>query len=401
MSQTPRLQVPPGIRQHLSYAKCARAAPRMLVLSGQYWVDEACVAAAHTLEWPVHAVPVQMAGAAGRDHLAGLLQALIDFRPDFVLSVNLSGMDEAGLLAGLFEDLHLPHAVWFVDNPRTIAIGGSAYGGACAAAFSWERAYLPWLRAHGFAHAAWLPLAADPTLFNRTVPADATRPPSFVGNSMTAYAARERAALEARDAGLLTRVEAALDAGRVTRQAFARGLDAWLDTPPADAHDRRHAELYAFVEATRRLRAVWAQTLAEAGVRLHGDAEWAGVVGAAAAQPLPYRAGLAAHYGATAVNLNTTSVQMAGAVNQRVFDVPASGGCLLTDAQTDVALLLGDGACAVYGSTEDAAEQVARLQADLPRRAALAECGRARVLAEDTYAHRLRQLYAHLQAWFA
>ena len=49
-----------------------------------------------------------------------------------------------------------------------------------------------------------------------------------------------------------------------------------------------------------------------------------------------YRSEIAQWYRRIKINLNITSCQMPTALNQRVFDVPACGGFILNDNQTDL-----------------------------------------------------------------
>ncbi len=70
-------------------------------------------------------------------------------------------------------------------------------------------------------------------------------------------------------------------------------------------------------------------------------------------------------YGHSKINFNCTSKQMKGAVNQRIFDVPATGAFVLTDW---------------------------REQMDDRERRNMAQKARKRVLACHTWSQRLKQL---------
>lgn len=378
-----------------------RGVPRVLVLENEYWLDSACVRAAGALGWAVQSVPVRMEGAMPRELVAGFLGALGEFRPDFVLSINLSGMDTQGLFAGLFHDLQVPYAAWFVDDPRTILMGSRAYASDWAVAFTWEAAYADYLRACGFSSAHVLPLGVDDTIFHGEPVAQPPLPPSFVGNSMVEFADREWAWMRERPA-LCACVEEAFATNRVTRANFGAGMETVLG--PLDrfsADDIRHMELLCFVEGTRRLRHGLARAAAPLGARMHGDPGWAAVT-QHSAPPVHYFDQLAAHYQATPVNLNTTSVQMASAVNQRVFDCPASGGFLLTDAQASLRGLFDvEREVAIYHSLEECAELLQQYLAAPVLRREMVQRARARILAEHTYRHRMDAMRAIISAQYA
>ncbi|MFP4500096.1 MAG: glycosyltransferase [Candidatus Hydrogenedentota bacterium] len=397
-----RLKVSDRLKAIMGYRKFAGAVPRMLVLQGRYWLDEACVRAANSLGWQVAEAPICMEGALPRADISRLFYTLAEFRPDFVLSVNLSGMDEDGVFARFFEDLALPCVTWFVDDPRTIMMGRTCYTHPYAVAFTWDAAYTDYLHACGFMAVHTLPLAADPALFN--APPSAANadhlPPAFVGNSMREPAAREWAWIAARPA-VAQSVRDAFAAGRVDRRRFGEGLAAMLGadaTAGFDAHERRHAEIYCFVEGTRRRRHALLAGLADVNVLARGDAGWREVT-PHTGPPVNYTHELPDFYRDCAVNLNTTSIQMPHTVNQRVFDCPAAGGFLLTDNQADLAALFDmEREVATFHDLADCREKLAHYLAEPGLRREMAARARARVLGEHTYAHRLQQIAGLLRA---
>lgn len=389
----PRLNIGALLRSQMEYDKLRGPAPRVLVLESKYWIDQACLHAGARMGWEMARAPVANVGAMPREMLGTLLELLPAFRPDFALTVNLGGMDEQGILAEIFETLGVPLVTWFVDDPRTVLMGRTVYASPLSIALTWERAYVPYLQACGFPRVLPLPLAADLTWFNG-VPADSWHDsPSFVGNSMAAFSRREWDWIAGRPALAMAVVDA-LESGRVTRESFAGDIRELLG-PAADTFDPdevRQAELYFFIEATRRMRAEAVSTLAPLGLVALGDEGWQAVT------PhhgpfVHYEQELAAHYRNCPVNLNLTSIQMATAVNQRVFDCPAAGGFLLTDAQQDIASLFDSGSEMVCFSTLDECEALmGHYLAHPEERKALVDRARARVLAEHTYEHRLRAI---------
>jgi len=348
-----------------------------------------------------------MVGHYSREGLVSLIQRLVDFRPDFVLTANLSGLDTRGILAALFRDLRIPVVAWFVDDPRTILMNSDMMSFPEAVAFTWDASYLPYLRERGFGLTAWLPLAADLTLFNHE-PADSwTLPPSFVANSMTGQAEEMLNRLRAKDPPTAARLDRAFQQGRVTRERFALGVDAILDdgmTPlPQDPELRRAVEMAAFVEGTRRLRADLAQNLQPAGLHVRGDANWARYLPPERCGPyVNYEADLPAFYRDCPVNLNATSIQMPRALNQRVFECPAAGGFLLTDAQPDLFELFDpETEMACWHTPEECADLLNYYLSRPAERISMIHRARERVLRQHTYQHRLLEMIARLRRYFA
>jgi spore maturation protein CgeB len=345
--------------------------------------------------WEMARAPVANVGAMPREMLGALLEMLPAFRPDFALTVNLGGMDEQGILAEIFDTLGVPLVTWFVDDPRTVLMGRTVYATPLSIALTWERAYIPYLQSCGFPCVLPLPLAADLTWFNGT-PVDSWQTaPSFVGNSMAEFSRREWDWIAGRPALALAVVDA-LESGRVTRESFAGDIRVLLG-PAADTFDAdevRQAELYFFIEATRRMRAEAVSSLAPLGLVALGDDGWRDVT-PHHSPFVHYEQELAAHYRTCPVNLNLTSIQMATAVNQRVFDCPAAGGFLLTDAQQDLATLFEPGSeSACFSTLTECADLLAHYLEHPEERIALVQRARARILAEHTYEHRLHAITA-------
>ncbi len=387
-----RLKITEGMRALMDYPKMAGPVPRMMVLESRYWLDSACMNAARAMGWELAHAPVAREGAMPREMIAAFLQTLLEFRPDFVLSINLSGMDEGGLFAGLFADLRVPYVTWFVDDPRTILMDRAIYASDYAIALTWEAAYTEYLARTGFAETHVMPLAVDLSLFNAE-PVDACElPPSFVGNSMIDFSGREGEKVKNNPA-LNAAVMEAFEAGRVTRGNFGQGVGEILnDVTPFDAEERRAAELYFFIEGTRRLRHEIVSGLAPEGVVARGDDAWQQVTPLFGPE-VNYRTELPHHYRLTEVNLNITSIQMASAVNQRVFDCPAAGGFLLTDAQSSLETLFdADREVVRYHSLEECVDLLRFYRAHPAARVEITHRARTRILNEHTYAHRLERI---------
>ncbi|MBI1317726.1 MAG: glycosyltransferase [Candidatus Hydrogenedens sp.] len=398
----PRLQVSERLQAMMTYPKFAGESPRILILESRYWLDDACMHACDRMGWSYARVGINAEGVMPREQLGELLMAVTEFRPDFIFTVNAAGMDEDGMLAALFADLHIPMVTWYVDDPRTILLGRDCYGSAYSIAVTWDEAYEDYLRARGYADAWTLPLAADTTVFDAEPAQDSPLPPAFVANSMEHFVARERAWL-AEHPPVLAAIDAAFGAGRVHRDTFGAGLGAMAGEGAMeswDEHERRHAELYCFIEGTRRLRRALVEHLAPHGMVVRGDEAWGTITGNWGPY-INYEQDMPAFYRQCAVNVNSTSIQMPNAVNQRVLDCPAAGGFLLTDNQPALRRMFDvDTETVVYSTLEEAAEKMQYYQTHPQARLEIVRRARARVLGEHTYEHRLRDLTARLKAFF-
>lgn len=398
----PRLQISEGLRKLLDYPRFAGPA-RMLVLETGYFFDQSWLHAGEKLGWAVASVPSAMVGSVTREQIAQLFRTIAEFKPDFILTSNYAGMDIAGMFARFFEDARVPYVSWFTDTPRMILFGREMHVSDYSVAATWERAYIPYFESLGFRHIHFMPHATDPALFHGAPATQFDRDLAFVGASMTSET-QEALDKHAHLPNVIRAAMEALDTGRVTRENYANGMAAIFDAAlieKLDASERRNLELLVNYEATRRQREALARALAPLGLEARGDAGWkrhlknvGGNVG--------YFDALAPFYHGTKVNLNSTSVQMRWAVNQRVFDCPAAGGFLLTDDQEDLAAFLEPGVeSATYGSIEELRDKARHFLAHDAERTSIVERAQRRITAHHTHAHRLQALEAFLKERYA
>ncbi len=389
-------------------------APRLLLLTSAYFLLGELRAACQRLNVP-HLLLDFASRSVDRDHFVRTIrEAVASFKPDAIVTVNHLGVDHEGVLYALAGELRLPLVSWFVDNPEFILPLYPAPDPQNTLILTWDADSLEAVRACGFTNVFWLPLGADPKRF---CPGREGRPEwrarvSFVGNSMVQKTASR---LKAADPGPdLMAAFAAL--AKTFGESGGRSIPALLA-----AH---RPELLPQFEALPLLRRtayatalVWLSTLEYRlgcvdkilpfAPLIVGDSGWDQLLagyppeGFRLHRELSYYDELPGFYPASEVNFNCTSLQMKGAVNQRVFDVPAAGAFLLTDHRRQIEHLFEpDTEIALYRSQEEIAPLLERFLADPEARERLATAGRARVLAGHTYEHRLSALMAAIHQSF-
>ncbi len=393
------------LAQALGYRKFpAGRSPRLLLMEADYYVVADVADAALELGWEVHTLPLVASGQGDADFLQRLLRTLVDVKPDFLLSINGFGFDEDGTLAGLLEDLDLPLAIWFVDHPLMILGGAPGNARSNAQVFCLERTALPWLADFGFEEPRYLPTAANPNVFRSGGPKAAIAGglearAVFVGGSWWPRA-RTRP-----DAATLQRARV------LASDPSAQGAAFLTETLPAlAAEEARRGERssvragsVALAEASLRARGELLQALLPLGPVVHGDEHWAELVpGLAPRRSVDPRTELPAIFATSGVNLNVTAAQLPTGVNQRVWEVPAAGGFLLTDARDDVLLHFDEGtSCVCWRTPEEARELTERWLSDPAGRARIAAAAQARVDAEHRTHHRLLTIERRMRARFA
>lgn len=398
------------------YAKFKEAGPRILLLTSKYFLIGEIRAACDRLGLPHFLLRVPEDEVGCDEFIESLLCAVLEFRPDFIFTINHLGIDREGVLTDLLEKLRLPLASWFVDNPHLILDFYSRLVSPWTAIFTWDADNLESLRDMGFEHVDYLPLGTDASRFLPPaekpdfpgLPGGWDRRVAFVGNSMLEKVARcrRRCVLPrelSRDFREIAAGFAEDDERSVREYLRARHpekLRAFDSLPSAEAR-LDYATMLTW-EATRQYRLSCIRGIMPFSPLIVGDKGWKRLLSGAPPwhyhAELNYYADLPRLYPCAAINFNCTSKQMKGAVNQRVFDVPATESFLLTDYREQMEKLFEPGREIICYHSPEEAEALAREYLARPeKRRAVARAARRRILAEHDYEHRVLALAARMR----
>jgi spore maturation protein CgeB len=244
---------------------------------------------------------------------------------------------------------------------------------------------------------------------NFTAPAQWKASVSFVGNSMVyKVAQRMKVAKPSKPLLLAYKQIAAGFAAHPERSVNAYLAAHHSKLMPAyeqlDSMERRLAfETMITWEATRQYRASCLQPILEFNPLLVGDKGWRltfpeAPSGVRLHAELSYYADLPFFYPLSDINFNCTSAQMKGAVNQRIFDVPAAGAFVLTDWREQMDDLFEPGKEVIFYRTPEEIPDLLNYYLARPEeRQRIAAAARKRVLAEHTYAHRLQTIITRMR----
>lgn len=397
------------------YPKFRQWPPRMLLVTSKYFLMGEITAACERLGAPFRLLDLGAKEVGRAEFVEDLLTAVLEFRPDFVFTVNHLGVDREGVLTDLLARLELPLASWFVDNPHLILYVYDRLSSPWTAIFTWDADNIASLRELGFPHVRHMPLGTDAHRFRPGQPGRGAwrARVSFVGNSMVTKVEKRLEAAAPPPA--LARAVCDIAAG--FKESEERSVRAYLEHShpeflPAfaelDTIERRLAfEALITWEATRQYRlSCVVQTLPFAPL-IVGDPSWKQLLpGEGRAwrwhHELSYYDDLPGFYPCSEVNFNCTSKQMKGAVNQRVFDVPAAGAFLVTDHREQIEELFTVGEEVVCYSEPGEAGELIRYHLARPEaRARVVEAARRRILRDHTYDVRLTRLFTEMRAIFA
>ena len=406
-----------NIWDKMRYARFTGETPRILFLTSKYFLTGEITAACKRLNIPFHALTI----SDGEIHLEGFVESLLEtitsFRPDFVFTINHLGVDREGVLVDLLERINLPLASWFVDNPLLILAVYEKLVSPMTSIFTWDYDNIPSLRELGFSHVEYLSLGTDTARFTPPKASFVPRPEwvadvSFVGNSMLHKVSSRLGRLNLPRALVesLTTVGAAFDASEersvatFLEQSFPELYTVYAGMDNTEEQLGYQAALTW--EATRQYRLNCVTATFPFEPLIVGDTGWEELIPSTVRWrkhgELAYYDQLPLFYPCSAINFNCTSKQMKGAVNQRVFDVPAAGAFLLTDYREQVDRLFEPGKEIICYHSPEEAEDLIRYYLRKPHeRQKIIDAAYARVVRDHSYDNRLNHLIAQMTKNYA
>lgn len=339
-----------------------------------------------------------------------LAKGILEFQPDFVLTINGAGLDNERLLSHFCASLEIPLVIWYVDEPFLIPEWGQRFSPHATIAFTFDRFYERKLRNWGIEWVFTLPLGTN-------------------AERMLGYATPKR-----RDSRYVNRISfvGALEYSKIQYllknitnmwETIPPAMPAVLDkaiveyqlSPKADPEEviaacaKRLGLQYAFPngivkqmilsfidrEASFRLRQRTVEGLKPFGIAVYGEPLWRDIVGPKWYKGAIdyYSAQIAKVYNGTRINLNISKYQLKTTVNQRVFDCALCGGFLITDFKEEIEALFQIGkSIVVFRDLEDLKAKIAFYLENSDKGDDITECAREVILSTHTYNHRLRQM---------
>jgi len=394
-----------NLREHFNYAKFAKKPYKVLVINTGYFLlkefSSAMVEKGHKVRsvkfyenLPLNPFFKSDEQFAREGFLEDFLQSAIDFQPDFVFTVNMLGFDAGGTLLGLLEQLSLPLLNWFVDTPFGILGDDVSVDYSNILSLCWERNFIEPFRARFSKHRIeYMPYATALTGREKLSNPYFANQISFVGSSMHYGVAtwREKAAISP-----------------ILEKEFTLYMQDSLYSLPQVLDDffreyrveDRLQQTFFYFLGSKLYRENMVKCLSHGGnFAVYGDDGWrnSGINNLKLFPSLDYYRETPQLFFNSKININITSPQMAKAVNQRVFDIPAAGGFLLTDYRSDLNELFADGELVVFNSAEELADLSSFYLMHDSDRIEQVERLRKRVLDEHRYVCRLDRIFAILR----
>ncbi len=270
-----------------------------------------------------------------------MLTTIIEFRPDFIMTINHLGFDQEGRLTELLTELEMPYVSWYVDSPTVILSSFEKNLSSFCNIFVWDKDYINDLKELKYPYVDYLPLATSLSIF-RPVTSDFLYDVSFVGSSMM-NAIHKNMKSYVHRADLLQLMELTSDHFSSCDSRYVNKSIQALEAQGhkfifQDQNQRDDFEAAVLWRSTQKYRLSGIKKLSGFKTYVNGDPGWEYLLDESfvLGRELWYYDNLFMYYNQSKINFNMTSKQMKNAVNQRVFDVAACRKFLITDYKTQL-----------------------------------------------------------------
>jgi spore maturation protein CgeB len=410
--------------ERLRYPKFRERSLKVLLMDSGYFliseIEKALTSGDHKvmkISIPDPKKPVQGRSSGNEAIIQKLIETILAFRPDFIVTMNHLGFDEEGALTSFLRSIEMPVASWYVDSPNLILRSFDRNVSQYVSLFIWDRTYMDDMKAMGFEAVEYLPLGTDTAVFRPAKNKSEIRDPrseikyscdvGFVGNSMIEPVEERMSNIDRKHHGLIEKMAVKLSRSGIPYLSAIEELQ--------DADKRRYGELNDQEKTVFEAAVLWKATLlyrlecikmlGEFDLHIHGDCGWYSLLDQKNIKilpPLNYYRELPLLYKACKINFNATSRQMKEAVNQRVFDVPACGAFILTDYQKSLDELFDVGKEIIVYRDKEEIPGLVKYYLDNPgKREGVAGKGMERVVKEHTYKRRLDVMINAMKARYA
>jgi spore maturation protein CgeB len=356
-------------------------------------------------------IAVDIASHPAPAQAARVAQVLDQHRCGALVTVNEWGLDQEGALSSVLDAKNIMHVNWCADDPFFEEIRNAKKYRPSRLRFDFvsDKGYVEPMRERGY-RAFFLPLAVDPALF-RPDPAGRgayDHDIVFVGNS---YLAQMDDFLKLSPGFIDTLAPFLGSVVRAYYEDVTYDVEGHISQkigktklPPGLSHERalfiaKHAAGYF-----GRRDIVRALAERYPSFKVFGEKGWLQVLPAERVGTAKYYDSLCDVYRKAKVTIDINRMVIRNGFTQRAFDVPASGGFVITSAKPVVnEIFITSGPqqdMAVFKSRNELMALIDYYLAHEDERLAIAERGMKKVLGGHTYDHRIAEMFRVIQAEF-
>lgn len=375
------------LQSFFSYKKFARETLKIVFLDTSYFLQKETIAVLKGMGHTVESLPVV---DAPKQMLDNLLKTCLRVKPDVIMGTNHIGFDPEGKIAAVLNELHLPVLFWYLDDFRFIIPRGRNQAQPNIAVFSFEKTDLPDLRKFGFEHVFYLP-AGSPL----NPGADFSDPSfsylhkriSFVGST---FLDTQKRWFHPRYPALYEQLD--FNEWNPQKQTLVDFIINKQVSQFSSEGELFHYAGYVAGRSTMENRIELLKQIPDPVV--FGDRHWSELGLESEIHPPVNPSEIAPKiFKASRINVNISSTQLHTSVNLRVFDVPLSGGFLLTDWRESLAALFDpEKELAVFHSPQELRDKITYFQTHDSERENIIARAAERVRNEHLLHHRIRKM---------
>ncbi|MCK5706187.1 MAG: glycosyltransferase [Candidatus Aureabacteria bacterium] len=337
------------------------------------------------------------------------IEKLLTFLPDILFVVNVNGLDAFGGIKDICREKNIKIASWFIDNPfysydiwKVLRDDDNCYF------FLWDEHYM--LEMDAYHHKIYhLPQAASlDNFYPRELSSEEVKKfgskLSFVGNLGTTYLAGivesfkksycnedtnvEKWLMEAAQLAIEKKL---IDVKEILYEMNKRSKILKLDVDDENKLFSARKIFEAMMSTILRISVI--NQLFPNKIAVWGNREWQESI------PPEYYNGPALYvrdlpriYCATEMNIDISRFQQRRGTNQRIFDVPACGGFLITDYKKEIEDLFEKDEIVFYRSVEELLNLIEFYKNKPDLRKLIAKRARKRVASYHTYEKRMQAI---------
>ncbi|MGL4721725.1 MAG: CgeB family protein [Desulfovibrionaceae bacterium] len=329
-------------------------------------------------------------------------------RPNFILTTNHTCFDRNAIFSEIIESLSIPVASYFMDNPYLDIEKQPERTRKYTSVFTYDADTVKYIKSCLFENVYYLPLGTDTERFtpgknprNSTIHNNIV---GFLGSSHQAHITRHAQYLypsilreKAQEISLRYKESADYIPCTLLKREYPQCYNMYKKL---DKYVMREYEQYIIYLATYKKREENIMAASILPITVSGDTGWNSIKGN---KNIRLMEGISyAHaqyfYRQMEILLNSVCTQMKNAVNQRVFDVPATGTFVLTEYTEQIENVFDIGKEIIcYKNKEELQEYLLYYHKNESERRKIVAKGRERIIKEHDYRHRLREIVQKMQ----
>ncbi len=391
--------------EKLKYKKFKGKKPKILLITSKYFLIGEIINALKKLDIEYNELILGNREYLTEDFLNIIIHKIAFFKPDFTFTINHLGVDREGVLTNLFEKIEMPLLSWYVDNPNLIIKHFRKNISDMCTILVWDKDNIEDMKRIGFKNVFYLPLGVDTDRF-KFIPLE-NNPFSalktdilFVGNSMIEKVKKSLAKTKTSDLILKYYKKIAVKFVETEERHVEQIIKKYFNEiyelyNLMDEVNKTNFETTITWEATRIYRYKCIKSILPFNSLIVGDSGWKTYFRNRINyhKEVIYYTELPYFYNLALINFNTTSLQMKNAVNQRVFDVPASKRFIITDYRRQLEDLFDIGKEIIcYGNVDEIPELIGKYLKNEKEKKEIIKRGYKRVIAKHKYTHRVKSI---------